>query len=73
MENGNISDFWKGIFEATDGGTQLICAETVTAKRWWMRPFVHGYLKRKQKLYLVSGRFANGIVELGRVTLSCLR
>ena len=26
--------------------------ETVNAKRWWMRPFVPGYLKRQQKLYL---------------------
>ena len=36
MENGNMSGSW----------------ETVTAKRRWMRPFVPGYLKRQQKLYL---------------------
>ena len=23
-----------------------------TSKRWWMRPFVPGYLKRQQKRYL---------------------
>ena len=52
MENGNMSGFWEGIFEVAEGGTLLHCAETVNAKRWWMRPFVPGYLKRQQKLYL---------------------
>ena len=52
MENGNMSGSWEGIFEAAEGGTQLICTETVMAKHWWMRPFVPGYLKRQQKLYL---------------------
>lgn len=52
MENNNMSGSWEGIFEAVAGGTQLICTETVTAKRWWMCPFVPGYLKRQQKRYL---------------------
>ena len=52
MENGNMSGSWEGIFEAAEGGTRLACTETVNAKRWWMRPFVPGYLKRQQKLYL---------------------
>ena len=34
----------------------LTCTETVTAKHWWMRPFVPGYLKRQQKLYLCDLR-----------------
>ena len=52
MENGNMSGSWEGIFEAEESGTRLTCTETVNAKRWWMRPFVPGYLKRQQKLYL---------------------
>lgn len=52
MENGNMSGFWEGIFEAAEGGTRLYCSETVNAKHWWMRPFVPGYLKRQQRLYL---------------------
>lgn len=52
MENGNMSGSWEGIFESAEGGTRLTCTETVTAKRWWMRPFVPGYLKRQQKRYL---------------------
>ena len=52
MENGNMSGSWEGQFEAMEGGSQLACVETVNGKRWWMRPFVPGYLKRQQKLYM---------------------
>ena len=52
MENGNMSGSWEGIFEAAEDGARLRCTETVNAKRWWMRPFVPGYLKRQQRLYL---------------------
>ena len=52
MENGNMSGSWEGIFEAAEDGTRLHCTETVNAKRWWMRPFVPGYLRRQQRLYL---------------------
>ena len=52
MENSNMSGSWEGIFEADEGGTQLTCTEEVNAKHWWMRPFVPGYLKWQQKLYL---------------------
>ena len=52
MENENMSGAWEGRFEAAPGGSRLVCIETVNAKRWWMRPFVPGYLKRQQALYL---------------------
>ena len=52
MENGNMSGSWEGIFESAEDGTRLHCTETVNAKHWWMRPFVPGYLRRQQKLYL---------------------
>lgn len=52
MENDNMSGSWEGIFEAAEDGTRLHCTETVNAKRWWMRPFVPGYLRRQQRLYL---------------------
>lgn len=52
MENGNMTGSWEGIFQEAEGGTQLTCTETVEGKRWWMRPFVSGYLKRQQKRYL---------------------
>lgn len=52
MENGNMSGSWEGIFETAEDGTWLHCTETVNAKRWWMRPFAPGYLRRQQRLYL---------------------
>lgn len=52
MENENMAGRWQGRFEATAGGSRLVCVETVNAKRWWMRPLVPGYLKRQQKRYL---------------------
>lgn len=52
MENGNMSGSWEGIFETAENGTRLHCTETVNAKHWWLHPFVPGYLKRQQRLYL---------------------
>ena len=52
MENGNMSGSWEGIFETAENGTRLHCTETVNARRWWMRPFVPGYLRRQQRRYL---------------------
>ena len=52
MENDNMSGSWEGCFETAADGARLHCTETVNAKRWWMRPFVPGYLRRHQRLYL---------------------
>ena len=52
METGNMSGSWEGIFETAENGTRLHCTETFNAKRWWMRPFVPGYLRHQQRLYL---------------------
>ena len=38
--------------QGAGGGTRIHCTETVNARRWWMCPFVPGYLKRQQRLYL---------------------
>ena len=54
MENENMSGHWEGRFASTKAGTQVTFVESVTAKRWWMRPLVPGYLKRQQKAYLAN-------------------
>ena len=54
MENENMSGHWEGRFASTKAGTQVTFVESVTAKRWWMRPLVPGYLKRQQKVYLAD-------------------
>lgn len=56
MENNNMSGFWEGVFEAEGDSTRLTCTETITAKHWWMHPFVSGYLKRQQKRYFCDLR-----------------
>ena len=42
----------RGVFEAIEGGSRFTSVEHVNGKHWWMRPFVPGYLKRQQKLYM---------------------
>lgn len=54
MENENMSGYWEGRFASTKAGTQVTFVESVTAKRWWMRPLVPGYLKCQQKAYLAD-------------------
>ena len=66
MENGNMSGHWTGEFQAVKDGTRLIFTETVNAKRWWMRPFVPGYLKRQQKHYLED--LQKKLLENGRLS-----
>ena len=52
LENANLRGHWVGTFARAAGGTALCFTETVEVKRWWMGPFVPGYLKRQQKRYL---------------------
>lgn len=46
LENDNIAGHWSGLFSEADGQTQLVLVENVTAKKFWLRPFVKAYLKR---------------------------
>ena len=51
MENGNMSGSWRTV----RGGGRWFPVDlrrNRQRKRWWMRPFVSGYLKRQQKLYM---------------------
>lgn len=52
MENSSMTGHWTGVLTSLDGQTQLDFTEDVTAKKWWMKPFVRGYLKKQQTLYL---------------------
>lgn len=61
LENGNITGHWRGLFSEADGQTQLVLVENVTAKRFWMRPFVKAYLKRQQKRYIADLKRALGM------------
>ena len=43
---------WTGIFIETDGQTEIDFTEEVTAKKFFMKPFVKSFLKKQQELYV---------------------
>lgn len=58
MENTNMQGHWTGVFSMHNGQTEIEFTEDVTAKKWIMKPFVKGYLKKQQALYVSDLRTA---------------
>lgn len=58
MENENMSGHWMGLFSRQGNLVRIEFTEDVTAKKWMMRPFVKGYLKRQQLQYIADLRKA---------------
>lgn len=52
MENGNMKGHWTGVFTKNGNNTEIDFTEDVTAKKLFMKPFVKGYLKKQQELYI---------------------
>lgn len=52
IENQNIKGHWKGEFWQEGGVSKITFTENVTAKKFFIRPFVRLYLKNQQKLYI---------------------
>ena len=52
MENRNMKGHWVGIFSEKDGQTEIDFTEDVTAKKLVLKPFVKGFLKKQQELYI---------------------
>ena len=46
MENSNMKGHWVGIFSEIDGQTEIDFTEDVTAKKFVLKPFVKGFLKK---------------------------
>ena len=57
MENSNMKGHWVGIFSEIDGQTEIDFTEDVTAKKLILKPFVKGFLKNQQELYVSNFRF----------------
>ena len=53
MENSNMKGHWVGIFSEIDGQTEIDFTEDVTAKKLILKPFVKGFLRKKQALYCI--------------------
>ncbi|MCM1326154.1 MAG: SRPBCC family protein [Bacteroidales bacterium] len=52
MENTNIKGHWIGVFAEREDGTEIDFTEDVTAKKFFMKPFVKSYLKKQQELFI---------------------
>ena len=52
MENSNMKGHWTGVFKENGGRTQISFTEEVTAKKWYMKPFVKAFLKKQQERYV---------------------
>lgn len=54
MENDNMKGHWTGIFTYENGVTSIDFTEEVEAKKLVMKPFVKGYLKKQQAVYIAD-------------------
>lgn len=54
MENSNMSGHWSGIFGEIDRRTEIVFTEDVTAKKWFMKPFVKVFLRKQQEQYIAD-------------------
>ena len=56
LENQRITGRWTGLFSPWEKGTRVTFTEAVSPKRWWMAPFLKGYLRRQQARFLADLR-----------------
>ena len=61
MENDNMAGHWAGAFAEKDGAVEAVFTEDVTAKKWYLQPFVGLYLKRQQAVYFKDLKRALGL------------
>ena len=54
MENSNMKGYWIGIFTSIDDKTEIDFTEQVTAKKFFMKPFVKSYLKKQQAQFVMD-------------------
>lgn len=58
IDNDNMTGRWVGTFRQRSAATVVDFTEYVTAKKFWMRPFVKWYLKRQQAQFAADLRAA---------------
>lgn len=66
MDNDHMTGRWVGIFRQRGKATIADFTEYVTAKKFWMRPFVKSYLKRQQAQFAADLRAALERLRLGQ-------
>ena len=60
MDNANMTGTWTGLFRRTDEGCEAEFTEWVDVKKWIMKPFVPGYLRKQQEQYFTDLKAALG-------------
>lgn len=63
IENKNMSGSWEGCLYDTDAGTQVIFTEEVRVKKFYMKPFIKGFLQKQQETYMQD--LANALDKQG--------
>lgn len=54
MENSNMKGHWIGIFTSQNDKTEIDFTEQVTAKKFFMKPFVKSYLRKQQAQFVMD-------------------
>ncbi len=58
MENSNMKGHWTGVFTEKNGQAEIVFTEEVTAKKFFVKPFIKAFLKKQQELYVSNLRKA---------------
>lgn len=51
IDNANMTGTWTGVFRQMEEGCEADFTEQVAVKKWIMKPFAPGYLRKQQELY----------------------
>ncbi len=54
LENDNMKGHWIGIFSQNGNETTVDFTENVSARKFWMKPFVKMFLKKQQTAYIAD-------------------
>lgn len=54
MENSNMKGHWVGVFTSKGNETEIDFTESVTVKKFFMKPFVKSFLKKQQAQFVVD-------------------
>lgn len=54
MENSNMKGHWIGIFTSKGNETEINFTEYVTAKKFFMKPFVKSFLNKQQAQFVID-------------------
>lgn len=63
MENTNMQGHWVGVFTSKDNETEIEFTEYVTAKKFFIKPFVKSFLKKQQVQFVTDLKKSIGSVD----------